>query len=94
MTDPALIFRTEALRGRTAQPSPGATARTSPRWIAGAYWMLLALLAAGLIAGALIRVTVPQRGAGGATGTASVRVGSQPLIVALVAGLTSDAADG
>jgi hypothetical protein len=177
MTDPALIFRAEALRGRPAQSSPGAPAGANPRWIARAYWVLLALLVAGLTAGALIRVTAVARGpavvrqgsveavvpaafaadlhrgmpleltlrgrpavtvavtatgpevagaaaaggllrtavvgvgpapgallvvrataprpvAEGATGTASVRVGSQRLIVALVAGLTSDATDG
>ncbi len=92
MTDPALIFRPEALHGRTAQPSPGAPARATPRWIGPAYWALLVLLAAGLTAGALIRVGVaaPQRA--GATGTVHVR--TQPLIVALVAGLVSNAGDG
>jgi len=57
MTDPALIFREEALRSREAQPSPARTRRPEPpRWIAAAYWALLALMAAGLTAGLLIRV--------------------------------------
>ena len=177
MTDPALIFREEALRSRETQRPPGRAARASPRWTAGAYWALLALVAVGLTAGALIRVgevargpavvregavetvvpavfaadlhpgmplkltlrghrpvtlavtgtgpevasaaaagsllrtavgaagpapgallvvraTVPQRVAEGAAGTASVQVGSRRLIVALVAGLVSDATDG
>ena len=177
MIDPALIFREEALRGCETQRPPGRAARASPRWIAGAYWALLALLAVGLTAGALIRVVdvargpavvregavetvvpavfaadlhpgmplrltlrghrpvtvavtgagpevasaaaagsllrtavggagpapgallvvrarVPQRVAEGAAGTASVQVGSQRLIVVLVAGLVSDAAGG
>ncbi len=177
MTEPALIFREEALRSREAQSPPGGAARVSPWWIAGAYWALLALVAAGLTAGALIRVgevaqgpavvrggaveavvpavfasdlhpgmplkltlrgyrpvTVPVAGTGpevagaaaasgllgtdlggadpapgallvvrataphhvaeGASGTASVQVGSQRLIVTLVAGLVSGAADG
>ena len=177
MSEAALIFRAEALRSRETQRPPGRAARASPRWIAGAYWALLALVAVGLTAGALIRVgevaqgpavvregavetvvpavfasdlhpgmplkltlrghrpvtvavtgagpevasaaaagsllrtavggagpapgallvvraTVPQRVAEGAAGTASVQVGSQRLIVALVAGLVSDAADG
>jgi hypothetical protein len=86
MTDPAPIFRVEALRGHTAQARPrmawlgprhrAGAVQTGPWWITGAYWLLLALLAAGLAAGLLIRV------------------GSQPLIVALVTGLTSGAADG
>jgi len=57
MTDPAHIFREEALRSREAQPSPARTQRPEPpRWIAAAYWALLALMAAGLAAGLLIRV--------------------------------------
>ena len=77
MTDPAQIFRTEALRGSAAQLSPSRAAQaSSPRWIAAAYWALLALLAAGVAASVLIRV------------------GSQPLIVALASGLFSAAADG
>jgi len=87
MTDPAPIFRADALRGRAAQPRPRVAAwagprhragqvQTGPWWMTGAYWVLLTLLAAGLAAGLLIRV------------------GSQPLIVTLVTGLTSGAADG
>jgi hypothetical protein len=87
VTDPAPIFRAEALYGRTTQLRRSVAAWTGPRhragavqtgpwWMTGAYWVLLALLAAGLAAGLLIRV------------------GSQPLIVALVTGLTSGAVDG
>ena len=177
MREAALIFREEALRSHETQRPPGRAARVSPRWIAGAYWALLALVAVGLTAGALIRVgevargpavvregavetvvpavfaadlhpgmplrltlrghrpvtvavtgagpevasaaaagsllrtavggaspapgallvvraRVPQRVAEGAAGTASVQVSSQRLIVRLVAGLVSDAADG
>jgi hypothetical protein len=177
MTDPALIFREEALRSREAQPPPASTPRVSPRWIARAYWALLVLVAVGLTAGALVRVPQVARGpavvrdgvteaavpaffasdlhpgmplrltlrgrgevtvaitgtgpdvasaaaassvldtpvsgvgpapgallvvragapphaAGGAEGTASVQVGSQPLIVTLVTGLVSGATDG
>jgi hypothetical protein len=175
MTDPTPLFREEALRSREAQPPPDGTTRVSPRWIAGAYWALLVLVAAGLAAGALIRVgevargpavvrggtveavvpavfasdlhpgmpleltlpghspvtvavtatgpqvadaaaassllripvsgagptpgallvvraTAPHRAADGAAGTATVQVGSQPLIVTLVTGLGT--ADG
>jgi hypothetical protein len=79
MTDPALIFRAEALRSRNAQPPKARSTPSTPRWIAVAYWALLALAAAGLAAGLLIRV-----------GDA----GSRPLIVALVTGLVSGAGDG
>jgi hypothetical protein len=62
MTDPALIFRAEALRSRQAQPVPERTRRPAPRWIGWAYWTLLALVAAGLAAGALIRAGDVARG--------------------------------
>jgi hypothetical protein len=177
MTDPAQLFREEALRSREARTPAGGAVRAGPRWIAGAYWALLVLVAAGLTAGGLIRVgevargpavvrggtveavvpavfapdvhpgmplelmlpgrrpvtvlvtatgpqvadaaaaasllrtpasgtgpapgallvvraTAPPRVAGTAAGTASVQVGSQPLIVTLVAGLVSGDAGG
>ena len=61
MTDPAPICREEALRGRMAQAHPRVAAwigprhragavQTGPWWMTGAYWFLLALLAAGLVA--------------------------------------------
>ena len=172
-----MIFRAEALRSRETQRPSHRAVRASPWWIAAAYWALMALLAVGVTAGALIRVgavaqgpavvrggavetvvpavfasglhpgmplrlalrghrpvtvavtgagpevasaaaagsllrtavggagpapgallvvraTVPRRVAEGAAGTASVQVGSRRLIVALVAGLVSGAADG
>ena len=177
MTDPVLIFREEALRSREAQPPPARTTRPTPPWITWAYWVLLALVAVGLAAGALIRVgevargpavirggaveavvpavfasdlhpgmsltltlpgrgpvtvrltatgpevadaaaasrslgtpvsgagpapgallvvraTAPQRATEGTTGTISVQVGSRSLLVTLVTGLASGAADG
>ncbi len=62
MTDPATIFREEALRNRDAQSAPAPTPRTTPRWIARAYWALLILVAAGLAASALIRVGQAAQG--------------------------------
>jgi hypothetical protein len=57
MTDPALIFREEALRSQDAQPSPARPQRPQPPWwIAAAYWAVLALMASGLAAGLLIQV--------------------------------------
>jgi hypothetical protein len=81
MTDPAQIFRPEALRSRNAPPPKARTTSSTPRWIAVAYWALLALAAAGLAAGLLIRVgNAPHS--------------SQPLIVALVTGLVSGTGGG
>ena len=63
MTDPVLIFREEALRSLDAQPPPARTQRLEPpRWVAAAYWVLLALMAVGLAAGLLIRVGNVARG--------------------------------
>ena len=62
MTDPVLIFREEALRSREAAPPPARTPQASSRWIAWAYWALLALVAAGLTAGAVVRVPEVARG--------------------------------
>ena len=62
MSEAALIFREEALRSRETQRPPGRAAQASPPWIAGAYWALLALVAVGLTAGALVRVGEVARG--------------------------------
>jgi hypothetical protein len=86
VTEPAPIFRAGALRGQRVQARPRAAwlgprhragaIQTGPWWMTGGYWVLLALLAAGLAAGLAIQVD------------------SHPLIVTLVTGLTSGAADG
>jgi hypothetical protein len=78
MSEAALIFREEALRSRETQRPPGRVPRASPRWIAGAYWALLALVAAGLTAGALIRVGAV------AQGPAVVRKGAVETVVPAV----------
>lgn len=62
MTDPASIFRQEALRHHGSSPGPGEVFRGSSRWTAGAYWALLALVVTGLAASALVRVGEVARG--------------------------------
>jgi hypothetical protein len=62
MTDPALLFREEALRSQEGPAGPGREAPVSPRWISRAYWALLVLLAAGLTGSALIQVGEFARG--------------------------------
>jgi hypothetical protein len=63
----AAIFRTEAMRGRMDRPRRIVAAWTGPRhragavqtgpwWMTGTYWILLALLAVGLVAGLSIKV--------------------------------------
>ncbi len=78
MSEAALIFRAEALRGRETQRPSHRAALASPRWVAGAYWALLALVAAGLTAAALIRVGEV------AQGPAVVREGAVETVVPAV----------
>jgi hypothetical protein len=78
MSEAALIFRAEALRSRETQRPSHRAARASPWWIAGAYWALLALVAVGLTAGALIRVGEV------AQGPAVVREGAVETVVPAV----------
>lgn len=91
MTDPALLFREEALLSRQEDlrsqydpPGPtgsGAHRRpgsVGPRWIARAYWALLVLVAAGLIGSTQLRVGEFARG------PAVVRGGTMVAVVPAV----------
>jgi hypothetical protein len=68
MTDPAPLFRAEALHSRAEDlrhddpAGPGPLARVSSRWTAWAYWALLVLVAAGLAGSAQVRVGEFARG--------------------------------
>lgn len=68
MTDPASLFRAEALRFRAEDlrhDDPAGSGRLvpgSPRWTARTYWVLLALVAAGLLGSAQMRVGEFARG--------------------------------
>ena len=68
MTDPASLFRAEALRFRAEDlrhDDPAGFGRlvpVSPRWTARTYWVLLALVAAGLFGSAQMRVAEFARG--------------------------------
>ena len=68
MTDPAPLFRAEALRFREEDPrhddpaGSGRSAPVSPRWTARTYWVLLALVAAGLFGSAQMRVAEVAHG--------------------------------
>ena len=56
MSDPEQLFREEALEYQARQRGPGELVRLSSAWMDRAYWGLLALVAAGLVAGLLVRV--------------------------------------
>ena len=68
MTDPASLLRGETLRLHTEELSnkePAGSRRlvpVSPRWTARTYWVLLALVAAGLLGSAQMRVGEFARG--------------------------------
>jgi hypothetical protein len=68
MTDPAPLFRAEALRSRSEDlrhddpASPGPLDQVSSRRTAWAYWALLVLVAAGLAGSAQVRVGEFARG--------------------------------
>ena len=49
MTLPSGLFRQEALEFHTGQQRPDGVLRVDPRWTRWAYWLVLALLAAGVI---------------------------------------------
>ena len=56
MNDPEPLFREEALEYQARQRGPGELLRLSAAWLDWSYWSLLALVAAGLVAGLLVRV--------------------------------------
>jgi len=94
MTDPALLFREEALlsreedlRGhhdpaRTGQPAP-----VNPQWIARAYWALLVLVVAGLAGSTQLRVGEFARGPAVVRGRVVVAVVPAVFAAELRAGL-------
>jgi hypothetical protein len=49
MTPPSGLFRQEALEFHTGQQRPDGVLRVDPRWTRWAYWLVLALLVAGMI---------------------------------------------
>ena len=55
-SDAEALFRKEALEFVARQRGPGELVRVSTGWTSWAYWGLLALVAAGLVASLAIRV--------------------------------------
>ena len=50
------IFRDEALAQREAERGPGGVLRIAPKWATAAFYLLVAFLALGVLAGTLIRI--------------------------------------
>jgi hypothetical protein len=56
MSDPEPLFREEAVDHQARQRGPGEPLRLATAWLEWSFWGLLALVAAGMVAGFAIRV--------------------------------------
>jgi hypothetical protein len=82
MTRPSSLFRQEAVEFHTGQQRPDGVLRVDPRWIRWAYWLVLALLVAGVI------VTATAHTSETTSGPALIDV-QERTFVALVPGAAS-----
>ena len=82
MTPPSGLFRQEALEFHTGQQRPDGVLRVDPRWTRWAYWLVLALLVAGVI------VTATAHTSETTSGPALIDV-QERTFVALVPGAAS-----
>jgi hypothetical protein len=82
MTPPSGLFRQEALEFHTGQQRPDGVLRVDPPWTRWAYWLMLALLVAGLI------VTATAHTSETTSGPALIDV-QEGTFVALVPGAAS-----
>jgi hypothetical protein len=80
------IFRPEALEHRSRGPTAGSVVRLAPRWATMAFYALLVLFVAGVVAAATIRIDRY------ATGTTAVEGGR--VVVLLPASLAPDVSAG
>ena len=56
MKDRSAIFRPEAVESRARAQAPGGVVKLGPRWTRWAFWVLLGLVAAALVAGSQIEI--------------------------------------
>lgn len=82
MTPPSGLFRQEALEFHTGRQRPEGVLRVDPRWTRWAYWLVLALLVAGVI------VTATAHTSETTSGPALIDV-QERTFVALVPGAAS-----
>jgi hypothetical protein len=82
MTPPSGLFRQEAVEFHTGQQRPDGVLRVDPRWTRWAYWLVLALLVAGVI------VTATAHTSETTSGPALIDV-QERTFVALVPGAAS-----
>jgi hypothetical protein len=62
MTEPPSLFRREALEFHASQPGQGGVLRIDPPWTRWAYWIVLALMAAGVVVIATARTSETTSG--------------------------------
>ncbi len=62
MTERRSLFRQEALEFQAGPPGPGGVLRIDPRWTAWLYWIVLALLMAGVVGTATARTAETTSG--------------------------------
>ena len=62
MTERPSLFRREALDFQAAQPQHGGVLRIDPPWSRWLYWMVLALVAAGVVVTATVRTSETTSG--------------------------------
>jgi hypothetical protein len=74
MTRPSGLFRQEALEFHAGQPRPGGVLRVDPPWTRWSYWIVLALIVAGVI------VTATAQTSETTSGPALVDVGERTFV--------------
>ena len=62
MSERPSLFRREALEFKVGQPRQGSVLRIDPRWSGWLYWIVLALVAAGVVVGATARTSETTSG--------------------------------
>ena len=62
MTERPSLFRQEALEFQAGRPRQGGVLRVDPPWIRWLYWIVLALLAAGVVFAATARTSETTSG--------------------------------
>jgi hypothetical protein len=62
VTEPPSLFRREALEFKNRRPGHGDVLRIEPPWSRWSYWIVLALVAAGVIASATVRTSQSTSG--------------------------------
>jgi hypothetical protein len=88
MTRPSGLFRQEALEFHAGQPRPGGVLRVDAAWTRWSYWLVLALLVAGVI------VTATAQTSETTSGPALVDVGERTFVALVPDAAATDVRPG